>query len=804
MNRFVCIHGHFYQPPRENPWLEEVELQDSAYPYHDWNEKVTAECYAPNAASRILDPERVIIDIVNNYSKVSFNFGPTLATWMQKHNAEAYQAILDADKKSQKLFSGHGSALAQCYNHMIMPLANKQDKRTQVIWGLRDFEYRFGRKPEGMWLPEAAVDLETLDMLAENGIKFTVLSPGQAKQVRKIGEEKWQDVNGAKFYPRKPYICILPSKKTIAIFFYDGSISQEIAFGGLLDNGENFAKRLTTAFSQNNESPQLVHIATDGETYGHHHRFGDMALAYCLYYLEANNLAKLTNYGEYLEKNPPQHEAEIFENSSWSCFHGIERWRNDCGCNSGMHQGWNQKWRAPLRGALDWLRDNLIQIYQEQASKLLKQPWEARNDYINVILDRSTDNIEKFLNAHKAKELSGEDKVKTLKLLEMQRHAMLIYTSCGWFFDEISGVETVQVLQYAARAMQLAKETSGVSLEEAFINLLERAPSNIAEFDNGAKVYELFVRPAVLDLLRVGVHYAVSSLFKEHVEETEIYSYFAKSKSYETLETGKQKLNIGRVIVRSKVTREENEVSFTVLHLGDHNLIAAAREFMGEEAFLKMQQELKKAFDKGDIAEITREIEKHFNHESYSLWHLFRDEQRKVLNQIFDSAINEINNSFRQIFEHHAGILQVTDKLKMPLPKPFASVAEFVLNMNIRESLEQEAVNIQKLKKSVEDIKRFSLSIDKPTISFIISNKINMVMEQISKDPEDLSRFESAVELLKIITALPLDLNLWKAQNIYFSIGKQMRPKAEQHDELATRWLTGFNSLGGYLKVRVT
>ncbi|MGA1865615.1 MAG: DUF3536 domain-containing protein, partial [bacterium] len=381
MNRHICIHGHFYQLPRENPWLEEVELQDSAYPYHDWNKKIAEECYAPNTASRILDSERKIIDIVNNYSKMSFNVGPALLKWLKKNEHDIYKAILEADRISQDRFSSHGSAISQCYNHMIMPLANPRDKRTQIIWGIRDFEARFGRNPEGMWLPETAVDIETLDIMAEQGIRFTILAPRQARQVRRIGDKQWNNVAGAKIDPKRSYLFRLPSGRTITLFFYDGPISRDIAFTDILNNGENFAARLLSGFS-GHQDHQLLHVATDGETYGHHFKHGDMALAYCLYYLETNNLAKITIYGEYLEAHPPDHEVEIFENSSWSCNHGIERWRKNCGCNTGTHPGWNQNWRPVLKGAMDWLRDNLIQIYESQMSFYIKDPWQTRDDYI--------------------------------------------------------------------------------------------------------------------------------------------------------------------------------------------------------------------------------------------------------------------------------------------------------------------------------------------------------------------------------------------------------------------------------------
>ncbi|MCL6482072.1 MAG: DUF3536 domain-containing protein, partial [Firmicutes bacterium] len=375
MERYICIHGHFYQPPRENPWLEAIEQQDSAYPYHDWNERITAECYAPNAASRILDSEGRIVRIVNNYARISFNFGPTLLAWMEQHAQETYRAVLEADRESRERFGGHGSALAQAYNHLIMPLANSRDKRTQIRWGIHDFVHRFGRRPEGMWLPETAVDLETLELMAEQGIRFTILEPGQARRVRPIGGRTWRDVAGGRIDPTTAYRLRLKSGHSICLFFYDGPIARAVAFEGLLARGENFANRLVSAFNDSRSWAQLVHIATDGETYGHHHLYGDMALAYALQYLEEHRLARLTNYGQYLELHPPTQEVEIFENTSWSCAHGVERWRSDCGCNTGGHPGWNQAWRAPLREALDWLRDTLAPRYEKHAGALLRDPW---------------------------------------------------------------------------------------------------------------------------------------------------------------------------------------------------------------------------------------------------------------------------------------------------------------------------------------------------------------------------------------------------------------------------------------------
>jgi len=805
MNRYICIHGHFYQPPRENPWLEEIELQDSAYPYHDWNERITSECYAPNTASRILDPDKRIIDIVNNYAGISFDIGPTLLSWIQLHHPDVYQAIIEADRISRKRFSGHGSAIAQAYNHIIMPLANSRDKRTQVLWGIRDFEYRFKRMPEGMWLPETAINLETLDVLAEHGIGFTILAPRQAQRVREIGKEEWGDVNGEEIDPIMPYLCRLPSGKTINLFFYDGLIAHDVAFGGLLNNGTSFADRMIGGFSDT-EEPQLVHIATDGESYGHHHRYGDMALACALHHIESGKLADLTNYAEYLEKHPPTHEVAIIENSSWSCAHGVERWRSDCGCNTMANPGWDQEWRAFLREAMDWLRDNLIPIYEREIALYVQDPWQARDDYIMVILNRSAQNVEAFLSRHVIRELSEKEKVKVLKLLEMQRCAMLMYTSCGWFFDEISGIETVQVMRYASCAIQLAKEVGGEDLESGYLDILKRAESNIPDFENGVQVWETFVKPAALDLLKVGAHYAISSLFEEYPETINIFCYTAESEIYDLNESGIQKLAVGKARIHADITGEEQLVCFAVLHFGDPNLIGGVREYMGDDCFALMRQEITDAFTKSDIPEVIRLMDRHFETHGYSLWRLFKDEQRKVLNQILEPILSEIEAYSSQTYEQHYPIMQVMRDLRIPLPKALAATAEFVLNTDLRKSLETEELDLEYLQKLVEEAEKWSFELDRTTLGFVASQRINSLMEKLSLTPEDVSLLKRIETIFRILSALSLELNLWKTQNIYFSISKQlnggMRERVERGDETAKKWVGHFDNLQDYIYMR--
>lgn len=497
MNRLLCIHGHFYQPPRGNPWSGVIEEQKTAAPFHDWNERVTSECYLPNTKTQILNNENQAIRVVNNFSNISFNIGPTLLSWMEQFAPDTYQGILQADKESMKKFSGHGSAIAQVYNHMIMPLANANDKKTQIIWGIKDFEHRFNRKAEGMWLAETAVDIKTLEVLAEQEIVFTILSPTQAQQVKPVAGTEWTDVSEGTIDTQLPYLCHLPSGKTIVLFFYDGQISNEIAFGKLLKNGVNFADRLIEQYPEHQLKPRLVHIANDGETYGHHHEFGNMALAYMLYYVEQNELAKITIYGEFLAKNPPTHEVTIIEDTSWSCFHGIERWKAHCGCRLDLKKDWNQEWRKYLRESLDWLRDELAAFFEKSMSHYYDDPWAVRNNYISVVLDGLSKNQQLFLWELSAKDLSGDDQKKITILLQMQRYAMLMYTSCGWFFDDISGLETVQILQYAARAMQLAAEAGGANYEDKFLDHLELAKSNIPEMENGRVIYDRFVKTAM-------------------------------------------------------------------------------------------------------------------------------------------------------------------------------------------------------------------------------------------------------------------------------------------------------------------
>jgi alpha-amylase/alpha-mannosidase (GH57 family) len=805
--RYICIHGHFYQPPRENAWLEAVELQDSAYPYHDWNARITAECYAANAASRILDDQGRILRMVNNYSNMSFNFGPTLLAWIEENAAETYRTILQADADSRERFSGHGAVLAQAYNHMILPLASLRDKFTQVLWGVRGFEHRFGRQPEGMWLPEAAVNLETLDVLAELGIRFTILSPYQAARVRAADEPEWQEVSNGRIDPTIPYIQRLDSDRSIVIFFYDGPISRAVAFERLLKNGEAFANRLLSAFSDERSHSQLVSIATDGESYGHHHRFGDMALAYALDYIESNGLARVTNYGEFLANHPPSYEVEIFDNTSWSCAHGIERWCSDCGCNSGQNRYWNQAWREPLRQAFDWLRDALASPYEERAKRYLKEPWQARNDYVDVVLNRSPDNVEQFLARHSVQMLAPADKISVLKLLEMQRHLMLMYTSCGWFFDELSGIETVQITQYAGRAIQLYNEIFSEDIETPFLEQIEQAKSNIAEHRDGRRIFEKFVKPAMVDLRKVAAHYAISSLFEDYPERTDIFCYGASRQDYHCAEAGKAKVAVGRVAVDYDITQESAGFYFAVMHFGDHNLACGIREYMDGESYRLLRQQLFASFEKADFPQVLRIQDKYFESSRYSLKSLFRDEQRKILDVILEKTQSDAESVYRHLFEHHVPLMRFLKDSNTPPPRALAAAGELVTNSELRREFASDNLNFGAIQNLLVQADLAGIPLDADTLEYTLRVNLEHMAESFHSNPEQFGLLQKLVSGIELVYALPFDVNLRRVQDLHYSLAQSIYPefklKAQQGDSTAGLWVEHFKALGEKLLLRL-
>jgi alpha-amylase/alpha-mannosidase (GH57 family) len=781
--RFITIHGHFYQPPRENPWLEAVETQDSAFPYHDWNERITAECYEPNANARIMDAHDRIRRIANNYASISFNFGATLLSWLEVSAPETYAAILEADRLSRERFSGHGCAIAQAYNHVILPLASSRDKRTQVRWGIRDFERRFGRKPEGMWLPETAVDVESLEAMAEQGIAYTILEPHQARKP---------------VDPTMPYRCVLPSGRSIAIFFYDGPISRAVAFEQLLARGEHFAHRLAGAFSDTRRHPQLVNIATDGETYGHHHRFGDMALAYALQLIEEQSLAVLTNYGELLEQHPPTETVEIVERTAWSCSHGIERWRSDCGCNTGTPPGWNQQWRGPLRSSLDWLRDEATALYEREGARLLRDPWLARDEYIEVILDRSEGTVSRFLGKHA---LDGADATATLELLEMQRNAMLMYTSCGWFFNDVSGIETVQVLHYAARVIQLA-ERAGARLEPEFLERIAAGRSNISERGTARDIYEAEVIPARLDLGRVAAHYAVLSLFDSFDDSARIYCYQVSRHTFELHKAGRARLAIGSIEVRSIITGETASFELAALHLGETELTGGVRPAGTPEDYIDVRDQLAAAMEPGGIPTVIRLLDTYFGETPISIRSLFRDEQRRVLHELILATLEEAESAFRQLHERYDPLMRFHTRLGVPVPKVLQTAAEFDLNRQIRRLLDGELAAPAELEARLREARDEGVTLDETTL-MAFRDAAERAADRFRQQPQALERLEALDTIVEIVTTARLSVELRRVQNRYYRMRRTVRPafEAATQNGASREWLELFDALGEKLSI---
>jgi alpha-amylase/alpha-mannosidase (GH57 family) len=825
--RTICIHGHFYQPPRENPWLETVEAQESAAPWHDWNDRITAECYAPNGAARIVNHQNEIIRILNNYARMSFNFGPTLLSWLEQNAPRVHEAIVHADARSQKRYSGHGSAMAQVYNHLIMPLASTRDRITQIRWGIADFRYRFGREPEGMWLSETAVDSESLDLLAQHGIRFTLLAPHQCARIRSLAasapaakatasakdpkepaEPAWIETPNASVDTTRPYLVRLKEGRSIAVFFYDGPRSRAIAFEGLLNSGEGFAQRLISGFKPESADAQIVHVATDGESYGHHHRYGEMALAWVLHSLQNHvqnsdpGRPHLTNYGEFLEKYPPRFEAQIVENTSWSCAHGIERWRSDCGCSSGR-PGWNQKWRTPLREALDALRDAVAPLYHEAAVRLFKDPDAARNDYISVVLDRSRASREAFFASHALYELNEEERTRVLMLMELQRHSMLMYTSCGWFFDDISGIETVQVIAYAGRVLQLAQELFGkraATLEKKFVDRLASAKSNLAEQKDGATVYNRYIRSMQVGLEQVAAHYAISSIFTSYPDEADIFCYSVRRLAYDSVLSGRVRLAVGQALICSKITEAAETVAFAVLHFGDQNITAVVKRFDPAKSseYDQFVEEAKAAVNLADFPEVVRVFDRHFGAQTYSLRSLFRDEQKRILEILLTSTLEEVESSLSAIYENQASLLHFLSQSKLPRPEALTVAATFAINAGLRRALEAEPIDAIQARTWLGLAKSDQVALDKQLLGYIVDQKMKRVMLGLYDHPENVRCVEDALLVARTLAELPFDVNLWQAQNLWYDTYRYHRDKPP-----SAEWQEKMKELGSQLHIAV-
>ena len=778
-NRFVVLHGHFYQPPRENPWLEVIEKQPGAAPYHDWNEKIAYECYLPNANSRIKNIHKnTTIDLVNNYEFISFNFGPTLMSWYQKHFPEGYSWILDADRKSMLSNNGHGNAIAQIYNHVIMPLTNGRDQVTEVVWGIRGFEHRFGRRPEGMWLPETACNYATVEVLIEHGIKFIILSPSQAKRVRKMGGKKWFDVSEGTIDTRRPYRLYLKNRegkinrnKHIDIFFFNRDLSQAVSFEDVLNDAKSFGSRIEKHFNLNDPEPRLVNVVTDGESFGHHRSFADMGLAYLLKNELPKRNIRVINYGYYLELNPPTWCVEIKaghnnEGTSWSCSHGVERWKGDCGCTTSSQPGWNQRWREHLRKAFDWLRDELAGLFETEGGKIFHDPWRARNKYIDIIVSgRAPDRIESFFADHIKVDLTDEVRVRALKLLEMQRHSLLMYTSCGWFFSEISGTEAVHNILYAARAIQLVFELTGRNLEGAFLPALKEAKSNLAEYGDGWGVYEKLVRPAIVTREQLISHYAITLLLNHKTDS--LYCY-----NFELIDSFSSKLSgitllAGDLRLVSAATLQLDRMIFLVTCLTDTKVFCYVKHYKDDEEYQRFQKSIMDLVEedvvKGKINEIASIF---FWGRSFGLRDLFIDDRKRIFGMMIKEKIEKMRSMYSKLLYEYFPLMTSYWKLGMEVPVDLRKEVELALTRSFTSISEDLMAEIQEEKIFVlEDLLRKTLRYQLNIHWYDFDRNIRTILKKLCDEVVQNMHAESAGSMKKLLSLiLPLPLSFWRSE----------------------------------------
>jgi alpha-amylase/alpha-mannosidase (GH57 family) len=757
-----CIHGHFYQPHRAHPWLEVVEVDDTAAPAHDWNARIAAECYAPNAATRILDVSGRIAHIVNNYASISFNIGPTLAAWLEAHVPAVWAQIQRADRESLAA-RGYGNALAQPYNHVIMPLAGRRDKMTQVRWGIADFTYRFGRRPQGMWLPETAVDRETLGVLAECGVEFTILSPHQAARVRAMPSGEWVDVTPEVLDITRAYYCHPAPGLRIAIFFYERTLARDLAFGTVLRSGDDLANRLRSVQADGDwADDRLVHIANDGETYGHHHRFGEMALAYAIRLLEQRDDAEFTNYAAFLADHPPTHEVEIWDRTSWSCPHGVERWRSDCGCRT--RPDWHQRWRAPLREGLDWLKQEIDGLFEDAGEQVFHDPWAARDAYVGVVLDRRADSVRRFLNAQALRPADPHDRVTALRLLEMQRHAMLMFTSDGWFFDELSRVEPVQILRHAARVLQLAAGF-GRPLEAGILERLRRAESNLPEYRDGVAVYDRLVRPAVVDARRVAAHYAITSLFRDYPEDAGLYTYRVRRQRSRRQSRGAHLLQTGRLEIDAEMTGESAVIWYAALHVGGTEVQCSVGA-INDDTYAPAVEALQATFEEGTVTETIRAMDEVFGRAFYTLRDLFTDERREVLAELSAETLEHLEATYRRLYTDSRGLMQAVRDAEVPVPREFILAAEFVLMTDLRRALSAPGALSAGAWDLVAEARAWGLRLPAESIEALVRARLESRLRN-ADGPVTLENLTEAQRALDFARDAGITLNLWEAQNLF-------------------------------------
>jgi alpha-amylase/alpha-mannosidase (GH57 family) len=742
--RYVIVHGHFYQPPRENPWTERLGQEASAHPYHDWNERIRRECYAPNRAARILDAEKRITAIINNYERMSFNFGPTLLDWMARCDRVTLDALVAADRASRERL-GFGNAMAQAYNHAILPLIDRTDKVTQVRWGLAHFRHFFGREAEGMWLPETAADAETLDVLAEEGVRFTVLAPWQLTALRSGSGAPWREEIRPDDLGR-PYRFVTPGGREIVLFFYDGEVAREVAFERLLESGDAFASRLAAGAQARPAEAPLLHMATDGETYGHHHRFGEMALAYALRRLEEDPETEVTNYAAFLRRFPPTWEARLLEPGSWSCVHGVERWRADCGCSTGGEPGFNQKWRAPLFYALTELRRCLGDVYEREGGKVLVDPWAARDAYIDVLLDPAPQTRSGFLAAHRR---GSAPAAEIWRLLEMERHALLMFTSCGWFFSDLAGIETLQVLRYAARGIELCGEDLPQDVGRRIFRILEGAMTNGKPVRTGAALLREVVRRSRVDPARVGAEAVLAK--RLGLGHGEVPSPPAFAVTVRALPGNSE----GTVEVMHRRT-EERSAYYYVIEMDGSPRLAVRLQPAGPRGVL----------DASGAGELVVGVE---------------DVDPEAAQLVADRFLERLERKtvlrLKDILKHRVGVIRFLEQRRIRPPRALARLVEVVWMEDLLRELKlpPEAAEASGW---VERLGRFSalgLARNDEQLASVLAVRLLLDTQWLCREGSERAG-RNLLEGLRVAKMLEPSPDLWDAQNVFYACARGTGP----------------------------
>ena len=670
---YVVIHGHFYQPPRENPWLGIIERQPSAYPYHDWNEKIAAACYTPNTVSRILNGNGRIDHIINNFAQLSFNVGPTLMQWMRRRLGRTAERIVEADKLSVHLRGGHGNAIAQVYNHVIMPLATPTEKDLQVYWGIRDFRQHFGRDPEGMWLAETACNYATLEVLVKHGIKFTILAPDQAFRVRPIRKggkpAPWVDVSDGSIDTTRPYRIFMVSSegeklphRYIDVFFFDRPLSTEMSFSHLLTNADQFGQHLLRAVRPDRPN-QLINVATDGETFGWHEPFADMCLAYFFEHTAKQIQIEFTNYPRYLEMFHPEYEVQLKAGgeglgTSWSCVHGVDRWRENCGCSTDSPAWWQQKWRKPLREAFDLLRDRVEKIYQDRLADWCTDLGAMRREYIDVILDRREEVVNAFFGRHLKPDAPSEVRTTALALLESLHNSLLSFSSCAWFFGEVSRLEPVQSMKYALRAIQLASPYTGEDLSRLVTDKLKEARSNIPELGDGKKIFHNLVEPAYYSMEKVVSSYAICLLTVGRAN-LPVYNYRVAELDSRSI-PDKYPSQVGLLRLQCRVMLCEKLYAFHVTRFTVKDVRCYVKEMQDRQEYERLLESLEGS-EKSNLPAIFGS--------NYLSWHdMIPEVGGELMRTLFDEKLSGLREQFDHMFDDNKDLFDAYVAAGLELP----------------------------------------------------------------------------------------------------------------------------------------